>query len=100
MNKVYNWDFMVYLIIFVLSVMTWGLWDNGGNWWIPFTILFLFFGFYCDFLEQKALAKKTLDDDNALIDAYSDITFEESEEMIELAKLHQSMEFGEEPGIT
>ena len=100
MNKIYNWNFLVGLVIFVLSVMTWGLWDNGGHWYVPFVMLFLFFGFYCDFLEQKDLAKKTLADDEALIDAYSDMTFEECEETIELSALVEECYQCKEPGIT
>lgn len=44
--------------------MTWGLWDNGGPWYVPFTILFLLFGHYCDFIETKSeLDSYTLDID-------------------------------------
>ena len=64
MYKLFNWPFGIYLIFVVLLVMTWGLWDNGGPWYVPFTMLFLFFGFYCDFIELKSEMMSSKDDDN------------------------------------
>ena len=59
MYKLFNWPYAISLVSIVLLVMTWGLWDNGGPWYVPFTILFLLFGFYCDFIEERDEMERT-----------------------------------------
>ena len=116
MNKLYDWTYAVYLIIFVLLVMTYGLFNNGGPWWIPFVILFLFFGFYCEHL--KAIEERDkidglvakLKDNNGICEHGNDthsncsdcdeVQYKDAEEMIELTQIMSEAFNCDKPGIT
>ena len=106
MNKLYNWTYAVYLIIIVLLVITYGLFDNGGPWWISFTMLFLFFGFYCEHLNGKE-EWEDIDDicshDNNIHSNCSDCDEEEYEDakrVIESTQMISTIYECDKPGIT